>query len=113
MISRSKLAQMLFSIDAVLGVGVIGAAALFGAAYSPDDSWRPFLVVFIPGSLVWLTICYLAFRGLTSPNLFLRFVFWAYVVCNLPLFPVGTALAVISIWLWRELRPQDASTGAG
>ena len=55
MIDRAKLAKALFIGDAVLGVMVIGSAALFGAAYAPGDVWRPFLSVFIPGSLVWLS----------------------------------------------------------
>jgi hypothetical protein len=68
MISRSKVAKLVFSLDAVLGILSIGGAALYGAALSSGKGWTAFAVV-----------------G----------------------FPVGTAIAGVSIWLWRDLRKQD------
>jgi hypothetical protein len=50
---RVKLAKCLFSLDAVLGILGIGAAALYGAAYSSKSMWVAFLPVFVPLSGLW------------------------------------------------------------
>jgi len=102
--NRSKVAQSIFSLDAVLGILSIGGAALYGAAYSSGKAWPAFLAIFVPCAVLWALFCYGAYRGLTSDNIILKFVFWLYVVGNVFVFPVGTAIAGVSIWLWRDLR---------
>jgi hypothetical protein len=104
-----RLAQVVFALDAVLGILAIGGAALFGAAYSSGSVWTSFLSVFVPLSALWTLFCYLAYKGLTSDNLVLKAVFWLNVVGNAIGFPVGTAIAGASIWLWRELRRAEPS----
>ncbi len=105
---RIALARFTFSLDAVLGMLVVGIACLFGAAYNRHaDVWTMMLTVFVPLSAVWALLCYGAYRGLTSGNVVLRFVFWFFVVCNAITFPIGTAIAGVSIWLWRDFRAQD------
>lgn len=98
--NRILLARFLFTLDAVLGILVVGAACLFGAAYNRHaDEWMIFLTNFLPLSLVWSLLCYYAYKGLTSENVVLKSVFWFYVFCNVFIFPIGTAIAGASIWL--------------
>jgi len=107
MISRVRVAQFVFSLDAVLGILSIGGAALYGAALSSGKAWTAFLAIFVPFALLWSLFCYGAYKGLTSEKAALKFVFWSNVVGNVFGFPVGTAIAGVSIWLWRDVRKQD------
>lgn len=107
MSDRITMAKVLFSVDAVLGTLSAGGAALYGAAYSSGNVWTVFLTIFLPSAMLWCFFCYLAFKGLTSQNPVLKAVFWLFVIGHVFLFPVGTAIAGVSIWLWRELRKQD------
>lgn len=105
MIDRVRVAKVMFSLDAVLGILTVGAACLFAAAYNRHAPVLPLiLTVFVPLALLWSSICYGAYKGLTSEIAALKFVFWLYVVVNAIGFPVGTAIAGVSIWLWRELK---------
>jgi hypothetical protein len=101
------LAKLVFSLDAVLGILSIGGAALYGASFSSANVWTAFLVIFVPLAVLWASFCYGAYKGLTSEKTVLKIVFWAYVVGNVFGFPVGTAIAGVSIWLWRDLRRQN------
>lgn len=101
---RIKVAKFVFSLDALLGILSIGGAALYGAAYSSGNVWLAFLPIFVPFSVLWALFCYGAYRGLTSDNVILKSVFWLNVVGNAFGFPVGTAIAGVCIWLWRDLR---------
>lgn len=103
-INRVRAAKLLFSLDAFLGLLSVGGAALYGATYASGNVWIAFLGTFIPFGALWLLICYGAYKGLTSENIALKFVFWAFVVGHAIAFPVGTAIAGAAIWLWRELR---------
>ena len=103
---RTRVAQLVFGLDAALGVLGIGAASLYGAALSSGNPWTVFLAIFLSCSGLWLLFCFCAYKGLTSDNLLLKGVFWLAVVGHLPAFPVGTAFSGASIWLWRELRRQ-------
>jgi hypothetical protein len=105
--NRLGVAKFVFALDAVLGILSVGGAALYGAALSSGEVWGAFLAIFVPCSVLWASFCYCAYRGLTSENAILKFVFWLYVAGNLFAFPVGTAIAGISIWLWRDLRKQS------
>ena len=107
MINRLHVAKLVFSLDAVLGVLSVGGAALYGAAYTSENVWTAFLPIFVPFSVLWALFCYWAYKGLTSEKAVLKAVFWSYVVGNVFSFPVGTAIAGVSIWLWRDLRKQD------
>ena len=100
---RIRVAKFIFSLDAVLGILSIGGAALNGAAYSSGKMWSTFLAIFVPCAVLWSLFCYGAYKGLTSKNPVLKFVFWSNVVGNVFGFPVGTAIAGVSIWLWRDL----------
>ena len=101
---RTRLAQVVYSLDALLGVFAIGAGALYGAAWGSGNAWADFLVVFVPATVVWSLFCYGAYQGLTSQNVLLKFLFWVHVVGNAIGFPVGTAFAGACLWLWRELK---------
>ena len=106
--NRIKVAKFIFSLDALLGILAVGAACLFGAAYNRHAPLLPiFLTIFLPLAVLWSVFCYCAYKGLTSEKAVLKFVFWFYVVCNVLSFPIGTAIAGVSIWLWRDLRKQD------
>jgi hypothetical protein len=100
---RVRLAKLLFSVDAVLGILSIGGAALYGAAYSSKSLWMAFLPVFVPFSVLWALFCYGAYKGLTSPNAVSKVLFWLFVAGHAVGFPIGTAIAGACIWLWREL----------
>lgn len=101
---RIKIAKYTFALDAVLGILSIGGAALYGAAYSSGNVWTAFSVIFIPFAALWALFCYGAYKGLTSGHIALKCVFWVNVVGNAFGFPVGTAIAGVAIWLWRDLR---------
>lgn len=107
--NRARLAKALFSLDAVLGVLTIGGAALYGAAWSSGSAWGAFLATFLPASALWLAVCYGAYRGLASDRAAPGLVFWLYVAGNAIAFPVGTAIAGASVWLWREARKPGSS----
>ena len=110
MINRITVAQIVFSLDAVLGILTVAAACLFAAAYNRHAPVLPLvLTVFLPLALLWSSICYGAYKGLTSEKAVLKFVFWLYVVVNAIGFPVGTAIAGVSIWLWRDLKTSALS----
>lgn len=101
--NRVLLARLLFILDAVLGILVVGAACLYGAAFNRNPDWVAIaLTFFLPLSLAWSLLCYFAYKGLTSGNIVLKSVFWFYVFCNVFTFPIGTAIAGASIWLRRE-----------
>jgi hypothetical protein len=107
MSNRIRVAKFVFSLDAVLGILSIGGAALYGAAFTSGNAWTSFIAVFVPLSVLWAAFCYWAYKGLTSEKAILKLVFWSYVVGNVFGFPVGTAIAGVSIWLWRDLRRRD------
>ena len=98
------VAKFIFTLGAVLGILSIGGGALYGATWSSENVWVAFLKVFVPLAVLWSLFCYAAYKGLTSERAVLKFVFWLYVVANVFVFPVGTALAGACIWLWRDLR---------
>jgi hypothetical protein len=100
--NRARLAKLLFSLDAVLGIASIGGASLYGAAYSAGNVWVAFFTTFIPLGLLWALFCYGAYKGLASENVLLRILFWSFVVGHAIAFPVGTAIAGAAVWLWRE-----------
>jgi hypothetical protein len=104
---RIRMAKFVFSLDAVLGILSIGGAALYGAAFTSGNAWTEFFIIFVPFSVLWSSFCYWAYKGLTSQKAVLKFVFWSNVVGNVCGFPVGTAIAGVSIWLWRDLRKQN------
>ena len=104
MIDRITVAKLTFSLDAVLGILGAGGAALYGAAYSSGNVWTTFLTIFVPSAMLWPLFCYSAYKGLTSQHVVLKVVFWLFVVLHVFPFPVGTAIAGVSIWLWRDLR---------
>lgn len=97
----------MFTLDAVLGILSIGGAALYGTVYASGNAWLAFAAIFVPFSTLWLAFCYGAYKGLTSEKTVLKIVFWSNVVGNAFGFPVGTAIAGVAIWLWRDLRKQD------
>lgn len=101
---RIRVAKVVFALDGALGLLAVGGAALFGVAYSSGDPWAAFFAVFVPFGLLWILFCYLAYQGLTGGNVILNIVFWLFVAGNVFGFPVGTAIAGVCIWLWRELR---------
>lgn len=103
---RSRVAKFVFSLDAFLGILSIGGAALYTATYSSGNVWTTSLAIFVPFSVLWALFCYWAYQGLTSEKVVLKCVFWSHVVGNAFGFPVGTAIAGVSIWLWRDLRKQ-------
>ena len=105
--TRIKVARFVFALDAILGILSIGGAALYGAAFTSENVWTAFLAIFVPFAVLWSLFCYWAYKGLTSDKAVLKVVFWLYVVGNAFGFPVGTAIAGVSIWLWRDLRKQD------
>jgi hypothetical protein len=106
MSDRIRVAKFVFSLDAVLGILSIGGAALYGATLTSGNAWMAFFAVFVPFTLLWSSFCYWAYKGLTSEKAILKFVFWSNVVGNVFGFPVGTAIAGVSIWLWHDLRKQ-------
>lgn len=84
---------------------------MFGAAYNRHaDVWTIVWTTFVPLSAAWSLFCYCAYKGLTSQNIVLKSVFWFHVACNVFIFPVGTGIAGLSIWLWRDLRKPDVRT---
>lgn len=102
---RERVARILFVLGALEGISGVGAGALYGAALGSGDPMATFLTVFAPLSALWALFTYLAYRGLASRNFLLAFVFWVYVVFHFFVFPVGTFIAVASVWIRRDLRP--------
>jgi hypothetical protein len=102
-----RVAKFVFSLDAVLGILSVGGAALYGATWTSGNYWTAFFASFVPFAVLWALFCYWAYKGLTSEKAVLKFVFWSYVVGNVFGFPVGTSIAGVSIWLWRDLRKQN------
>jgi hypothetical protein len=107
-----RAAKFVFSLDAVLGILSVGAAALYGAALTSGNAWTAFFSIFVPLAVLWALFCYGAYKGLTSAKAVLKFVFWLNVVGNVFGFPVGTAIAGVSIWLWRDIRKQNIRPGS-
>lgn len=105
--NRIRVAKFVFSLDAVLGILTVGTAAIYAAAFTSGNAWTTFFAIFVPFAVLWALFCYWAYKGLTSEKAVLKFVFWSYVVGNVFGFPVGTAIAGVSIWLWRDLRKQN------
>lgn len=105
--NRITVAKIIFSLDAAMGIMSIGGAALYGATLTSGNMWTVCLAIFVPFTVLWSLFCYLAYQGLTSEKAVLKFVFWSHVVGNAFGFPVGTAIAGVSIWLWRELRKHN------
>ncbi|MBK7976374.1 MAG: hypothetical protein IPK07_24920 [Deltaproteobacteria bacterium] len=103
---RLLLARLIFGADAVLGVGTIAAAALYGAALSTGSAKATFAGTFVPLAALWVLFCRLAYAGLTSERLALKILFWAHVVGHFFALPVGTLIAGTSVWIWRDLRNQ-------
>ena len=112
MVNRIRVAKFVFSLDAVLGILSVGGAALYGVALTSGNKWTAFFAPFVPIAALWALFCYLAYKGLTSENAVLKFVFWLNVVGNVFGFPVGTAIAGVSIWLWRDIRKQNIRPGS-
>ena len=110
---RIRVAKVIFGLDAVLGILSIGAAALYVAALTSGNAWAAFLATLVPFAALWSSFCYCAYKGLTSEKAVLKVVFWLYVVGNVFVFPVGTAIAGVSIWLLRDLRTQDLPMTVG
>lgn len=109
---RIKVAKYLFSLDAVLGILSIGGAALYGAAFSSGNAWSTFLAIFAPCAVLWSLFCYCAYKGLTSDNAVLKFMFWLFVVGHVFGFPVGTAISGVAVWLWRDFRKPSIAKGS-
>jgi hypothetical protein len=105
--NRIRVAKLIFSLDAVLGILAVGGACLYAAAYNRHAGLLTCLPIFVPLAVLWSSFCYWAYKGLTSEKAVLKFVFWSYVVCNVFSFPIGTGIAGVSIWLWRDLRKQN------
>jgi hypothetical protein len=103
---RSRVAKVIFGLDAVLGVLGIAGAALYGSTFSNANVWVTFMGTFVPFSVLWSLFCYGAYRGLTSRKVVLKAVFWVCVMGNIFVFPIGTAIAGVCIWLWRDFRKQ-------
>lgn len=109
---RIAVAKSAFSLEAFLGILAIGGGALYGAALTSGNAWAAFFSIFVPFSVLWALFCYCAYKSLTSENAVLKIVFWSYVVFNVFVFPVGTAIAGVSIWLWRDLRKHPVRPAA-
>ena len=107
---RIRIAKYLYLLEAVLGVLAIAGAALYGAALSTRNFWPAFLPIFALCSVLWTLFCFGVYKGLTSDPLIFKIFFWGNVVFNVFVFPVGTAISGVSIWLWRELRAERIST---
>lgn len=99
-------AKIVFSLAALVGGWSVGGAALYVAAYTPGEAWLAFLAIFVPCAALWVALCFWAYKGLTSDKAILIVVFWLFVVANVFVFPVGTVIAAVSIWLWRDSRKQ-------
>ena len=102
--NRLLVTRLVFFLGAAVGILSIGGAALYGATFSSANVWQAFLTTFVPCAALWALFCYAAYQGFSSRNPILKCVFWLYVVFNVFVFPVGTAIAGVSVWLWRERR---------
>ena len=96
---RVLVARCIFGFSAVLWAGSIAVAGLFTAIF-----FLPSLPIFFLLAVLCASFCYGAYKGLTSPNVFFQILFWIYVAINLFGFPVGTGIAVASVWLRSELQ---------
>ena len=116
--NRIRVAKFMFSLGALLGI----LSAFYGSAYiaaltsdsgpHPKEAWTTtLLIIFVPVSVLWSSFCYLAYKGLTSNKTILKFIFWFYVVWNVFVFPIGTVIAGVSVWLWRDLKRQNIGPG--
>ena len=103
---RIRVAKVLFGFDAVSGALSVAGAALYGAALGSGNAWLTFLGILVPFALLWSLICWCAYRGLTTGGIGFQVVFWLFVAGHLFAFPVGTAIAGLCLWLWRELHPR-------
>lgn len=109
---RTRLARILFGLDAAMGVLAIASAALYGAALTSGNRWVAFFGMLLPLSALWMLLCFGAYKGLTRGHALLQILFWVYVVGNFFAFPVGTAISAASIWLWRELGTEARRSAA-
>ncbi|MSR11406.1 MAG: hypothetical protein EXR84_06340 [Gammaproteobacteria bacterium] len=100
---RVRVAQAVFSLNAVLGILTIGGAALYAAAFTSENAWTAFFVTLVPFLVLWALFCYGAYKGLTSANTILKFVLWSYIAWNVFTFPAGTIIAGVTFWLWWDI----------
>lgn len=101
---RSRIVLFAYSAGAILGLAGIVQGALFAAVSTSGSPWMAFLATVVIGGALWAGFTFGAYEGLTSPRLWLKFVFWLYVTFNIFAFPVGTAVSAALIWSWRTER---------
>jgi hypothetical protein len=104
---RARVAKVVFSLGALIGTLGVGAGSLGGATYSSGNVWATAAAFFVPIAALWLAFCYGAHRGLASSRVLLRLLFWLFVLAHVFVFPVGTAISGVCVWLWMR---RDASS---
>lgn len=106
MIKRSpQILRLTFAFGALLGmVGVVEGALFAGATTSGSPALAMLLVLALGGG-AWCAFTYGAYRGLSSSRATSATVFWLYVAFNTFVFPFGTAMAAVLVWLWRGREP--------
>lgn len=97
---RARLVLLAFSIGAVLAIVAIVEGALFAAANATGSPWLVSVLTVIVVGSIWAAFIYGAYRGLSSSRISLRAMFWMYVVFHVFVFPIGTAVSALLIWLW-------------
>ncbi len=98
---RARLTLLAFSVGAILAAVAIVEGALFAAVNTTGAPWLVFLLTVIVIGSIWAAFTYGAYKGLSSSRVTLQAVFWLYVVFHVFVFPIGTAVSALLIWLWR------------
>lgn len=104
----AKLSVMLFCAGALWGLFEVGVGSLAALVYSPkEQALAAFITTFCVLSAIWLALCLAAFRGFSSRRLLPNIAFWIYMLLNLPVFPIGSCIALGTLWARHKLRRQQ------
>jgi hypothetical protein len=109
-----KIAKRLFICIAIAGIAFSAGVGLLcvvfaGVAASEPLVWIVSSAIFVTLSTFWLLFCYGAYKGLNSNRLYLKIIFWLFVIVNMAHFPVGTTFAIALIYLWRKVNKTETS----
>jgi hypothetical protein len=117
-LNKIQIAKYLFIANAVLvsvGYGALAGLVAFVYDSGPGPHLKEaiiaFSIVFFTLSIFWSLFCYGAYKGIKSNKLYLKIIFWLFVMCNIVLvaFPVGTMFAVALIYLWRSIKKEETT----
>jgi hypothetical protein len=114
---KINIAKRLFILIAIAGVVFSAGTGLLCFVFAGVAASKPFVwiissAISVTLSAFWLLFSYGAYKGLNSNRLYLKIVFWLFVIVNIVFFPIGTIFAISLIYLWREVNKTEAAVAA-